>query len=119
MSKTSDEKLQERIKRIAELTTILEKTKAELMELTGLSVKASKSSDPLPSDFQLQEKMLLILKEKGRQSVNSTVQEIQKQYGFRADKKVVQSSLYSMKDKGLVERVGKGRGNVFYQVPST
>lgn len=119
MPKTHEERMFERVKRINELSKIIDDAKAELMELTGVVAKAGKNGTPLPDDFPLQERLIEVLREKGQLNVAGVVEAISAKWGVRPDKKIVQSSLYFAKDKGLVERIGEGRGNVFYKIPGT
>lgn len=119
MAKTQEEKLKERLDRIELLQSTIRNAKAELMELTGITPKQRPEYAPLPDGFGLQETLITLLREKGQMSVKHLTESIFSDYGVRTDKKVVQSSLNNAVSGNFVQKIGKGRNNVFYKIPET
>lgn len=98
----------ERLQEIETLKKEIEAKKDRLLRLIGLLEEKPKA-DKTPEGFELGGAILAILKENNEpMKARALVKEVQARHNFRPDTRVVRSSLTYLKEKGEVEKAGKG-----------
>ncbi|OGL74377.1 hypothetical protein A3E39_03245 [Candidatus Uhrbacteria bacterium RIFCSPHIGHO2_12_FULL_60_25] len=113
MSKTIDEKLNERLDEIERLKKEIAEKRDRLLKLTGLLENAPKGK--MPDNFSYKEAILRIFRENPDQElrIRAVVKEIQKRDGFQPDPKVVQSSMNNLDGKELTKIKEEGKRGTF------